>query len=86
VRWTVRARNATGAIRERWAGASWIIELVSTGWRDGKPFHHVYLFITTLRTSPKALLRLVRQRWAYCFAEVLRLRKPVALASRHPAR
>jgi hypothetical protein len=37
---------------------------VSTGWRDGKPFHHVHLFITTLRTSPKALLRLVRQRWA----------------------
>jgi hypothetical protein len=44
--------------------ASWIVELVSTGWRDGKPFHHVHLFITTLRTSPKALLRLVRQRWA----------------------
>ena len=64
VRWTLRARNATGAIRERWAGASWIIELVSTGRRDGKPFHHVHFFITTLRTSPKALLRLVRQRWA----------------------
>jgi hypothetical protein len=73
VRWTLRARNATGAIRERWAGASWIIELVGTGRRDGKPFHHVHLFIviqrtsrcdTTLRTSPKAMLRLVRQRWA----------------------
>jgi hypothetical protein len=24
---------------------------------------------TTLRTSLKTLLRLVRQRWAYCFAE-----------------
>ncbi len=78
VRWTLRARNATDAIRERWVGASWIIELVSTGRRDGKPFHHVHLFMdiqrtsrcdTTLRTSPKALLRLVRQRWAYCFAE-----------------
>ena len=64
VRWTLRARNATDAIRERWVGASWIVELVSTGRRDGKPFHHVHLFITTLRTSPKALLRLVRQRWA----------------------
>ena len=64
VRWSLRARNATGVIRERWAGASWIIELVSTGRRDGKPFHHVHLFITTLRTSLKALLRLVRQRWA----------------------
>ena len=62
--WTLRARNATGTIRERWAGASWIVELVSTSRRDGKPFQHVHLFITTLRTSPKALLRLVRQRWA----------------------
>jgi predicted transposase YbfD/YdcC len=64
VRWTIRARNATETIRERWVGASWIIELVSTGWRDGKTFQHVHYFITTLRTSPKALLRLVRQRWA----------------------
>jgi hypothetical protein len=86
VRWTLRARNATDAIRERWVGASWIVELVSTGWRDGKPFRHVHFFKTTLRTSPKELLRLVRQRWAYCFAEAWRLRKPVALASRHATR
>ncbi len=85
VRWTLRARNASKAIRERCAGASWIIELVSTGRRDGKPFHHVHFFITTLRTSPKALLRLVRQRWANCFAEAWQLRKPMALAPRHPA-
>jgi len=64
VRCTLRARNATDEIRERWSGSSWIIELVSTGWRIAKPFHHVHLFITTLRTSPKALLMLVRQRWA----------------------
>jgi hypothetical protein len=64
VRWDLRARNATEAIRELWSGASWIIELVSTGVRDGKPFRHIHHFITTLRTSPKALLRLVRQRWA----------------------
>ena len=64
MRWDLRARNATEAIRELWSGASWIIELVSTGVPDGKPFRPVHLFITTLRTSPKALLRLVRQRWA----------------------
>jgi hypothetical protein len=64
VRWTLRARNATGSISDRWAGASLIIELVRTGRRDGKPFHHVHLFITTLRTTPKALVRLLRQRWA----------------------
>ncbi len=64
VRWQLRASNATDTIRKRWAGVSWIIELVSTGRRDGKPFHHVHLFVTTLRTSPQALLRLVCQRWA----------------------
>ena len=64
VRWQLRARNATETIRERWAGATWIIELVSTGRRDGKPYDHVHFFIHTLHTSPKALLRLVRQRGA----------------------
>ena len=39
---------------------------------------------TTLRTSPKALLRLVRQRWAGWFAEAWRLPQPVALAPGHP--
>ena len=64
VRWTLRARNATDSISERWAGASWIIELVSSGLHGSKPFRQVHDFVTTLRTSPKALLRLVRQRWA----------------------
>ena len=64
VRWTLRARNATEAICQCWAGASWIIELVSTGHRHGKPFQQVHYFLTTLRASPKALLRLVRQRWS----------------------
>lgn len=59
-----RACNATRAIRERWAGVSWIDELVSTGRRDSKPFRHNHYSITTLRISPEALLRLVRQRWA----------------------
>ena len=44
MRWQLRARNATDTIRQRWAGASWIIELVSTVRRDGKPFHHVHLY------------------------------------------
>ena len=38
--------------------------LVSSGLRGHKPFRQVHYFLTTLRTSPKALLRLVRQRWA----------------------
>jgi hypothetical protein len=54
VRWDLRARNATEAIRERWSGASWIIELVSIGVRDGKPFRYVhhYGLRPTASTSP----------------------------------
>ncbi len=48
VRWTLRARNATDTIRQRWAGASWIIELVSTGLRGSKPFRQVHYFLTTV--------------------------------------
>jgi hypothetical protein len=33
LRWTPRARNATDVIRERWAGPSWFIELVSNSLR-----------------------------------------------------
>jgi predicted transposase YbfD/YdcC len=62
--WTLRAREATDVIRQDWPGVSWVIELVATGRRKGKPFRHVHYFITSLRTSAKALLRLVRQRWS----------------------
>jgi len=37
---------------------------VSSCRRYGKPFRPVHQFITNLRTSPKALLLLVRQCWA----------------------
>jgi len=38
--------NAIDAIRERWLGASWIVELMSTGRCDGKPF------TISIRSSP----------------------------------
>lgn len=31
---------------------------------DGRPFQATHLFLTSLRTSPKALLRLERERWS----------------------
>jgi len=37
---------------------------VTTGCRDGKPFQAKHLFLTSLRTTPEALLRLVRDRWS----------------------
>ena len=39
-------------------------EVIATGMRDGKPFKATHRFITSLRTTPDALLRLVRERWS----------------------
>jgi predicted transposase YbfD/YdcC len=70
--WTLRAvaagfRVAVEApehISEAWIGTSWIVEVTASGTRDGRPFHATHLFLTSLRTTPEALLRLVRERWS----------------------
>ena len=59
-----RAKEAPYLIREAWLGTSWIVEVATTGTRDSKPFNAKHLFLTSLRTTPKALLRLVRDRWS----------------------
>jgi predicted transposase YbfD/YdcC len=38
--------------------------VAATGSRDGKPFQARHLFLTSLRTTPEALLQLVRDRWS----------------------
>ena len=38
--------------------------MTATGSRDGKPFQVQHLFLTSLRTTPEALLKLVRDRWS----------------------
>jgi hypothetical protein len=40
------------------------VEVVANSTRDGKPFHATHRFITSLRTTPEALLRQVRDRWS----------------------
>ena len=62
--WILRAREAPEHIKENWPGSSWIVELITTGSRNGKPTEQAHYFLTTLRISPKAMLRLVRQRWS----------------------
>ena len=51
-------------IKANWHGTSWIAEVIATGIRDDKPFKATHRFITSLRTTPEALLRLVRERWS----------------------
>ncbi len=40
------------------------MEVTASGTRDGKPFQATHLFLTSLRTTPEALLQLVRDRWS----------------------
>jgi hypothetical protein len=64
ITWTLRAKAAPEHIAQAWIGTSWIVEVVATGTRDGKPFQAIDLFLTSLRTTPEALLQLVRGRWS----------------------
>ena len=64
ITWTLRAKEAPGHIRSAWVGTSWIVEVVTEGTRDGQPFRATHLFLSSLRTTPEALLQLVRDRWS----------------------
>jgi predicted transposase YbfD/YdcC len=64
ITWRLRAKQAPEHIRENWTGTSWIMEVKATGTRAGKPFQATHLFLTSLRTTPKALLQQVRERWS----------------------
>ncbi len=62
IAWDLRGKEAPEHIKATWHGASWIAEVIATGTRDGKPFKAKHRFITSLSTTPDALLRLVRER------------------------
>jgi predicted transposase YbfD/YdcC len=64
ITWTLRAKEAPEHIRSAWSGTSWIVEVVTEGSRDGQPFRATHRFLTSLRTTPEGLLRLVRDRWS----------------------
>jgi predicted transposase YbfD/YdcC len=64
ITWNLRAKEAPDHIKENWHGTSWIVEVIATGMRDGKPFQACHVFLTSLRTTPEALLQLVRERWS----------------------
>jgi hypothetical protein len=63
ITWTLRAKKAPEHIREAWTDTSWIVEMGADASRDGEPFQAAHLFLTTLRTTPEAMLQLVRDRW-----------------------
>ena len=64
ITWTLRAKEAPEHIRSALIGTSWIVEVFTEGTRDGHPFRATLLLLTSLRSTPKALLRLARDRWS----------------------
>jgi predicted transposase YbfD/YdcC len=64
ISWTPRAKQAPEHIRDAWVGTRRIVEVAADGIRDGKPFQTTHLFLSSLRTTPEALLKLVRDRWS----------------------
>ena len=63
-RWELRAKEAPDHIKEAWPGSAWIVELCTTKTTRKGTSSVRHLFITTIRTTPEALLRLIRQRWS----------------------
>ncbi|MDP4738486.1 MAG: ISAs1 family transposase [Cyanobium sp. MAG_216] len=64
ITWTLRAMPAPNWVIEQWPGSATIIAVRSQGIRDGRPVDETRYYVTSLRTSAKALLRLVRNRWS----------------------
>ena len=64
-RWNLRAKEAPEHIKANWPGMAWIVQLITTTrTRKGPRAVACHRFISTLRTTPEALLRLIRQRWS----------------------
>jgi predicted transposase YbfD/YdcC len=63
--WELKAKEAPEHIKTNWPGSAWIVEvLTTTTTRKGTRGTTRHLFITSIRTTPEALLRLIRQCWS----------------------
>jgi predicted transposase YbfD/YdcC len=63
--WELKARETPEHIKANWPGSAWIVEMVTTTTtRKGKHTRRTHRFLTSIRTTPDALLRLIRQRWS----------------------
>ena len=64
ITWTLRAMPAPEWVVENWPGSATVIAVRGKGIRDGKPTDETRYYVTSLRTSAKALLQHVRDRWS----------------------
>jgi len=51
--WTLRAKNAADFITGAWPGSTWIVEVIVSGKRAGKPSLQRNLLLTSLRNTQK---------------------------------
>ena len=63
VTWTLRGMPAPEWVAQNWAGSATVIAVRCKGSRDGKPTDETRYYVTSLRTSAKALLQHVRDRY-----------------------
>ena len=63
--WTLRCMPAPGWVMENWPGSATILAVRCKGTRDGKKVDEIRYYVTRLRTSAKALLQHVRDRWSF---------------------
>jgi hypothetical protein len=56
--------EAPTAIKEIWPGSALIISVKSAGSREGRAINETRCYVTSLRTTAKALLQHVRDRWS----------------------
>jgi hypothetical protein len=62
--WTLRGMAAPEWVVENWPGSATILAVRCKGRRDGKPVDETRYDVTSLRTTAKALLQHVRERWS----------------------
>ncbi|MEA5415568.1 ISAs1 family transposase [Synechococcus sp. BA-132 BA5] len=62
--WTLRSMPAPEWVAENWPGSATVLAVRCRGTRDGKPVDETRYCVTSLRTSAKALLQHVRDRWS----------------------
>jgi len=62
--WTLRGMPAPEWVVENWPGSATILAVRCKGRRDGKRIDETHYYVTSLRTTAKALLQHVRDRWS----------------------
>jgi predicted transposase YbfD/YdcC len=64
ITWTLRGMPAPEWVVENWPGSATVMAVRSKGTRAGRPIDETRYYVTSLRTSARALLQHVRDRWS----------------------